>query len=80
MAKQIAAGELNVASVLHDFINTAALPGTGIDPDQFWGGMEKLVGEFSPRIRALLNKRDDLQKQIDAWHVSKKGQPFDLQA
>ena len=79
MAKQIAAGKLNVAAVLHDFINAAALPGTGIDPDQFWGAMAKLVGEFSPRIRELLDKRDDLQKQIDAWHVAQKGQPFDLQ-
>jgi malate synthase len=80
MAEQIAVGDLNVAAVLHDFINADALPGTGITPDQFWGAMEKLVGEFSPRIRALLDKRDDLQNQIDAWHLAQKGQPFDLQA
>ncbi|MBT3905851.1 MAG: malate synthase G [Rhodospirillaceae bacterium] len=80
MAKQIAVGDLNVALVLYDFINTTALPGTGIGLDQFWDVMEELVGEFSPRIRALLNKRDDLQKKIDAWHVTQKEQPFDLQA
>lgn len=78
MNNKLSTGGLGVAPVLYNFINAEALPGTGIETDQFWGAMAGLVSEFSPRIRALLQKRDDLQEQIDAWHIANKGQPFDL--
>ena len=34
----IPVGGLQVAKVLHDFIEREVLPGTGAEPDAFWNG------------------------------------------
>jgi malate synthase len=78
-ARTTAAG-LNVATVLHDFINNEALPGTGLDAAAFWDGFAALIAEFSPRNAAALAKRDELQAKIDAWHLAHKGQSHDQAA
>lgn len=62
-------GTLQVATPLFDFINNEVLPGTGVEPDRFWCGFEEIITEFSPRDRQLLAKRDQLQDQIDQWHM-----------
>ena len=74
---QIAISGLTVDSVLLDFVNTEALPGTGVDPDAFWQGYATLLARLAPRCAALLARRDDLQSQIDAWHLAHKGKPAD---
>ena len=45
---RINVGGLQVAPVLHAFVNEEALPGTGITPDAFWGGLGGIVAEFAP--------------------------------
>jgi malate synthase len=70
-------GTLNVAQRLHDFIQTEALPGTGVTPAAFWLGFEKLVETFSPQIAAHLGIREDLQAKIDAYHVAHRSKPLD---
>ena len=70
-------GGLKVARTLYDFIADEVLPGTGIAADTFWTGFGKLVGEYSPRIRAQLQIRDDLQEKIDSYHLGHRGRPFD---
>jgi malate synthase len=40
MTDRVTVGNLRVAQVLHDFINNEALPGTDIDPDSFWAGVD----------------------------------------
>ncbi|WP_019954034.1 malate synthase G [Yoonia vestfoldensis] len=77
MTDRVAKHGLQVASELAAFIDTQALPGTGISPDAFWSGFAGLVGSMTPRNRALLQKRDDLQSAIDAWHVGQRGKPHD---
>ncbi|KJZ20500.1 malate synthase G [Loktanella sp. S4079] len=71
---------LQVATVLADFIETQALPGTGVDADQFWAGFSGLVDKMAARNRALLAKREDIQGQIDDWHVANRGKAHDAQA
>jgi len=71
---------LKIAPVLADFVEREAAPGTGITAEKFWSGVAALVKEFAPDNLALLNKRDELQKQIDEWHRAHRGKPLDLAA
>ncbi len=80
MTEYTACGNLQVATPLLDFVNEGALPGTGIDRDAFWAGVETLLVELAPKNRALLQRREDLQNSIDAWHRDRRGQPFDDRA
>lgn len=64
---------LRVASLLADFVEQDALPGTGITPDRFWAALADIVARFGPENDRLLARRDDLQRQIDAWHVAHPG-------
>ncbi|AKK28095.1 malate synthase G [Mycobacterium sp. EPa45] len=68
MSDRVPVGNLRVAQVLYDFITNEALPGTGIDADSFWAGVDKVVTDLTPQNQDLLARRDDLQAQIDKWH------------
>lgn len=68
---------IRIAKPLYEFVNSEALPGTSIGADAFWSGFAKLLSDLAPRCRALLGKRDNLQQQVDAWHVANKGKPAD---
>ncbi|BBZ69609.1 malate synthase G [Mycobacterium paraseoulense] len=80
MTDRVSAGNLRVARVLYDFVNNEALPGTDIDPDSFWAGVDKVVTDLTPKNRDLLNRRDELQAQIDKWHRQRVIEPFDVDA
>jgi malate synthase len=80
MTERVATGNLRVARVLYDFVNNEALPGTGIDPDSFWAGVDKVVTDLGPRNHELLARRDELQAQIDKWHRHRVIEPIDRQA
>ncbi len=68
MTDRVPVGNLRVAQALYDFITNEALPGTGIDPDSFWSGVDKVVADLTPQNQDLLARRDELQAQIDKWH------------
>ena len=72
-----ASGGLTISPVLEAFIAEEALPGTGITAARFWDGIAGLVAAFAPRNRALLERRDALQAQIDAWHRDRRGHDID---
>lgn len=76
MSDRVQVGGLQVANELYQFVNTEALPGTGVSEAQFWGGLEAIVNDLAPRNRELLAKRDSIQAQIDAWHKANKGADF----
>ncbi|WP_377513030.1 malate synthase G [Octadecabacter sp. R77987] len=71
---------LQVATELATFVNDQALPGTGVSPDRFWQGLSDLVHSLGPKNRALLAKRADIQSQIDAWLIARRGKPHDAAA
>lgn len=54
--------------VLQNFIEQELLPLLDIEPAVFWRGVERVIDEFSPENRELLQIRDDLQEKIDQWH------------
>ena len=80
MTDRVTVGNLRVAKVLHDFINNEALPGTDIDPDTFWAGVDKVVTDLTPKNQDLLARRDELQAQIDKWHRHRAIEPLDPEA
>src|SRR6476661_6217547 len=80
MTDRVTVGNLRVAQVLYDFITNEALPGTDIDPDSFWAGVDKVVTDLSPQNQDLLARRDDLQAQIDKYHRQHVIEPLDPEA
>ena len=77
---RVSSAGLSIARELYDFVNSEALPGTGLAPDAFWSGLAAILADLAPRTAALLAVRDDLQGKIDAWHVAHKGKPHDAVA
>ncbi|WP_019202761.1 malate synthase G [Tsukamurella sp. 1534] len=65
---------LDVATVLYDFINNEALPGTGVDQAAFWNGAAELIADLGPKNKALLARRDELQAKIDEYHAAQPGE------
>ncbi|MDQ2635605.1 MAG: malate synthase G, partial [Actinomycetota bacterium] len=80
MTDRVTVGNLRVAQVLYDFINDEALPGTDIDPDTFWSGVDKVVADLTPKNQDLLARRADLQARIDKWHRQRVIEPIDAEA
>lgn len=80
MANRVEVHGLQVAEELHRFIVDEALPGTGVAPEAFWDGFAALLADLMPRNAALLDTRERLQQQIDAWHQKRRGQPHDAAA
>jgi malate synthase len=68
MSNNISYGNLQISQVLYDFIEKEACPGTGVSPKDFWAALGAILEKMAPRNKALLQKRDELQAQIDAWH------------
>jgi len=75
MTERVDADGLQVAKELHDFIETEALPGTGVDSAAFWSGFSTLIHDLTPKNRALLDKRRDLQAKLNEWHKANPGKP-----
>lgn len=68
---------LQVAQELATFIEAEALPGTGVTVDAFWKGLSNLVHTLGPKNRALLEKRETIQAQVDDWYRANKGHAID---
>ncbi len=72
--------DIAVDARLATLLETEVLGPLGRDVDAFWRGFAALLAEFAPRNRALLEKRESLQAQIDAWHTGRAGKPHDAAA
>lgn len=80
MSASVDVGTLEVDASFLSFVNDEVLPGTGLQPDAFWGGMQRVLAEFMPRNAALLARRNELQAKIDARWQARRGQPYDIAA
>ena len=70
---------ITVSDHLKDFLENEVLDGLDITKEHFWSSFEKIINEFSPRNKALLEKREDIQTQIDNWHLEHKDQDFNYE-
>ena len=59
---------LRVDRRLYEFVETEALPGTGIPNHAFWSGFDRLIHDLTPHNTGLLERRDAMQRQLDEWH------------
>jgi malate synthase len=75
MDDRVQTGGLSVAGSLHRFLLEEALPGSGVEPDDFWAGADAIIHDLAPRNRELLARRDELQARIDDYHREHPGRP-----
>ena len=68
MTSRISHSGLQIDQILYDFVNNHALPDTGISQDAFWSSFSQIIKILTPKNKALLAKRGELQKKIDAYH------------
>ncbi|SLN46910.1 Malate synthase G [Roseivivax jejudonensis] len=80
MSDRVTRHDLQIDPVLFDFIETEALPGSGVEADAFWSALSTLAHEFGPRNAELLRVRDEMQGKIDDWHLKRRNQPHDHEA
>ncbi|MGP9803364.1 malate synthase G [Paracoccus sp. NSM] len=62
------------------FVEDQVLPGTKVQADAFWRGYAALLDGFMAENRALLDRRAELQAQIDDWLKARGNQPWDAAA
>ena len=77
MSERVEQSNLQVAKPIYNLVTEQIIPGTDIDPDQFWNGFAAIVEDLAPVNRQLLEIRDQLQTKIDTWH-RKNPAPFDF--
>ncbi|MEX0430176.1 malate synthase G [Spiribacter insolitus] len=73
MTERVQVAGLQVAKPLHELIGREAIAGTGVEEQAFWQGLADIVADLGPRNRALLERRETLQAQIDQWHRDNPG-------
>ncbi|EMT45752.1 malate synthase G [Anoxybacillus flavithermus] len=78
MGEYVKIGRLQVADIFYDFMTNEVLPNSGVDTNKFWGDFEQLIVELTPKNKALLAKRDELQEKINEWHKQHRGR-FDFE-
>lgn len=78
MAKEVNVGGLKVKEPLYHLVQDEIAPGSGIEPGAFWTSVGEIVRDLGPKNRQLLEKRNSLEKQIDAWCLARKGQPINI--
>ncbi len=71
---------LKIDKKIADFVAQEAVHGTDISAEDFWQSMADIFADFGSRNKALLAKREDLQRQIDDWHKAHKSSPHDAAA
>src|SRR6056297_1598199 len=80
MSERVTREGLGVAGELAAFIETEALPGTGVDPSAFWKGFASIVADLQPKNREFLRIREEMQSKIDDWHRTRRNAPHDHEA
>lgn len=77
MSERVEQSNLRVAKPIYNLVNDQILPGTGIEPKQFWDDFAAIIEDLAPLNRQLLEIREQLQGKIDAWHRDNPV-PFDF--
>ncbi len=68
--------DLNVDSELLNFINKEALQDSGVDIEKFWKNFSIFANDLAKVNKSLIEKRESIQKKIDAYHKKNSGKEF----
>ncbi len=79
MSKRLSRGNLQVSEVLVHFIENEALPETGINKQEFWESFEKILNEFTPKNKTLLETRVEFKNKIDDFYKVNLGKKVDIE-
>ena len=79
MSGRIEKNGLSIDEKLVTFIESEAIPGTGVDTQNFWQGFAEIVEKLGPKNKTLLQKREDIQSKIDEYHIKHRGQDIDIE-
>ena len=79
MSGRIEKNGLSIDEKLVTFIESEAIPGTGVDTQKFWQGFAEIVEKLGPKNKTLLQKREDIQSKIDEYHITHRGQDIDIE-
>ena len=63
---------VEIDDLLFDFVRDEVVPGTPWTAEAIFQHLGELVEEFEPRNRALLERRVDVQQQIDGYYRDKR--------
>ncbi len=69
---KIKRGNLTISSILLEFVDQEVIPGTNMNAEDFWNKFDLAVHELAPINKALIKKRETIQKEIDEWHLANK--------
>ena len=78
MTKYVAFSSIKIAEPIYHLVNDEIAPETGIPAEGVWTLVEELVGSLGPENAQLLNKRNELQDQINDWFLQRRTDGFDL--
>jgi len=76
-AETVAVAGIRVDKHLKDVVDNVIMPGTNVNSRIFWQGFAAIVHDLAPRNRQELQRRDQLQRDIDSYHRMHRGQPHD---
>ena len=68
-SERIEKGILSIDKELYDFITNEGASKVGIDAEKYWQNFAEVIAKFTPRNKELLAKRDEIQANIDQWHL-----------
>ena len=76
--KYLEINNLKVSETLFNFVNNEVLKDTEISSKDFWIKFDKIVHELAPRNKELIEIRNELQKNINEWHIKNKGNQINI--
>ena len=78
MTERVSHAGLQIDKRLADFVANEAVQDLDISAESFWQACANVLNAHRDTNKALLEKREKLQAQIDDWHKARQGQPHDM--
>ena len=72
MPERVTVGSLKISADLYNLVRDEIAPDTEIKPNDFFKALEEIVRDLEPKNKKLLQKRDELQEQIDEYFKKSK--------